>query len=94
MIPTDLRSSLQYKDFDILHNFWGLMVAKNRHLLVTMGSVIFRLAVFSSSVLATMGCQIPLLSIEDSEKHVNHRYLVNSWPKDTGRDTATFPVIL
>ena len=43
-IPTDLRSSLQYKNFDISHSFWGLMVAENRRLLVTMGSVIFWLA--------------------------------------------------
>jgi len=44
-IPTDLRSSLQYKNFDISHSFWGLMEAENTHLLVTVESVIFRLAV-------------------------------------------------
>ena len=40
----DLRSSLQYKNFDTSHSFWGLMVTENRCLLVTVGSVIFRLA--------------------------------------------------
>ena len=44
MIPTDLRSSFQYKNFDISHSFWGLMVAENRCLLVTMESAIIRLA--------------------------------------------------
>ena len=42
---TDLRFSCQYKNFDILHSFWGLMEAENRHLLVTVDSVIFQLAV-------------------------------------------------
>ena len=42
--PTDLKSFLQYKIFDISHSFWGLMVAENRCLLVTVASVIFPLA--------------------------------------------------
>ena len=46
----DLRSSLQYIFFDISHSFWGLMVAENRHLLVTVGSVIFRLALLRLGV--------------------------------------------
>ena len=44
MNSTDLRFSRQYKNFDISHSFWGLMEAENRHLLVTVDSVIFRLA--------------------------------------------------
>ena len=43
-IPTDLGFSRQYKNFDISHSFWGLMEAEKIHLLVTVGSVIFRLA--------------------------------------------------
>ena len=49
---TDLRSSLQYMNFDILHSFWGLMVANNRHLLVLVTSVIFQLAQWSAVRLA------------------------------------------
>ena len=41
---TDLRFSRQDKNFDISHSFWGLMEAEKIHLLVTVGSVIFRLA--------------------------------------------------
>ena len=42
----DLGSSLQYKDFDMSHSFWQLMVAGKKRLLVTMESVIFWLAWF------------------------------------------------
>ena len=41
-IPIDLRSSLQYKNFDISHSC--CMVAKKRRLLVTVVRVIFPLA--------------------------------------------------